>query len=163
MPSYTHVKKARKAIPEHGIEAGESYYHWSTRVAGKFVKNYSKIPPKASQMTTSEFWRTVFELQELSTVLPSPEDLADDRDALVEELETLKDETQEKYDNLPENFQQADNGIRLEERVSALDDAITTLQNVDMESYDETQFNSREEWRDEVWAEIQNALEISCE
>lgn len=43
------------------------------------------------------------------------------------EVETLRDELQEWYDNLPENFQQGDKGSELESAISELEIVIDTL------------------------------------
>ena len=42
-------------------------------------------------------------------------------------FESLKDEEQEAFDNLPEGLQQADRGQSMEAIASALDDAVDTL------------------------------------
>ena len=42
-------------------------------------------------------------------------------------LESLKNEEQEAFDNLPEGLQQADRGQSMEAIASALDDAVDTL------------------------------------
>lgn len=42
-------------------------------------------------------------------------------------LESLKDEEQEAFDNLPEGLQQAERGQSMEAIASALDDAVDTL------------------------------------
>ena len=44
------------------------------------------------------------------------------------QLETVKDEEQEAYDNLPEGLQQADRGQASEQAISALEDAISSLE-----------------------------------
>jgi hypothetical protein len=46
---------------------------------------------------------------------------------LHDTLESLKDEEQEAFDNLPEGLQQADRGQSMEAIASALDDAVDTL------------------------------------
>ena len=48
--------------------------------------------------------------------------------ALVEELEALKDEEHEYFDNMPENFQQADKGQMAEAAVGELDEAISSIE-----------------------------------
>lgn len=40
------------------------------------------------------------------------------------EIETIRDEEQGKYDNMPESFQQGEKGQRLEDIVSDLDNAV---------------------------------------
>lgn len=45
------------------------------------------------------------------------------------DLEELRDELQEWYDNLPENFQDGDKGQEIQEAIDALNDAIDNLEN----------------------------------
>lgn len=47
------------------------------------------------------------------------------------EVEALRDELQEWYDNLPENFQQGDKGQQLEEAISNLDEVANNCDSVD--------------------------------
>ena len=54
-----------------------------------------------------------------------------DLEDIIAELEQLRDETQEKFDSMPESLQQGDSGQLLEERVSELDDLISTLQAIE--------------------------------
>lgn len=49
--------------------------------------------------------------------------VADAIESGVADLETLRDELQDWYDNLPENFQSGEKGSQLEEAISNLDDA----------------------------------------
>lgn len=50
--------------------------------------------------------------------------------AQMEELETIKDEEQEAFDNLPEGIQCTERGETMEENVDELDSIITDLENV---------------------------------
>ena len=50
------------------------------------------------------------------------------------EVESLKDELQDWYDNLPENFQQGDKGSELEEAISQLGEIQDALEAVDFSS-----------------------------
>jgi hypothetical protein len=43
-------------------------------------------------------------------------------ESVISELESLADQTQESFDNLPEGFQQGDNGQRLEARVESINE-----------------------------------------
>lgn len=43
-------------------------------------------------------------------------------------VETIKDEEQEKFDNLPESLQQSEKGEQFEENISALEDALGDLE-----------------------------------
>lgn len=177
MAKATFVKSARKNYPEHGINKGEPYYWWKFRFGGK---HYSKTPPKPSQLTQSEFWSQVFEFQERELEISIPDDgsldtLKENADAVVEEIrqdiESLRDEQQEKFDALPENFQDADTGQRIQGRIDALDEAISELENIDTDfeegEDDEEPDDKKSRIEDritEIVGEIQTAVEnISCE
>lgn len=54
--------------------------------------------------------------------------LESDRDEIKDALETLRDEEQESFDNMPEGLQQGDRGQAMEEAIGALDDAISNLE-----------------------------------
>ena len=43
-------------------------------------------------------------------------------------ISIIRDEEQEKFDNLPEGLQQSENGQKFEEIVSSLDEAISNLE-----------------------------------
>lgn len=173
MPKVHHVKKARKSNKAHGIKKGEPYFWWSTMSGGRGVKHYSLTQPKPSQLTNSEFWGTVYSLQEGAAANPPEflEDVEGQRDEIVSELENLRDETQGKFDNMPEGLQQGGTGQLLEERVSALEDAISEIESVDCDSeVEQEEGQTDEEWaeaketkKDEAWTQITDALDnISC-
>lgn len=170
------VKKARKANKEYGIKKGESYYWWKFRRGGKHV---SKTPPKPSQLTQSDFWSAVYSVQESAGTVPAFDDLGGERDNLVSEFQNIEDETQGKFDNMPEGLQQGDTGQLLEERVSAIQEVISELEGIDCEpEIDESEDapeketdvekgerldTLREEKAQEVWDEVVSALEnLSC-
>jgi hypothetical protein len=170
------VKKARKAIKDGGIKKGDSYYWWKFRYGGKRV---SKTPPKQSQLTQSDFWGAVYSAQESASDVPDFESLASSRDDLVAEFQNIEDETQGKFDNMPENLQMGDTGQMIEERVSAIQEVISELEGIDCEpDIDENEGAEenetdeakqeridklREEKAQEVWDEVTSALEnISC-
>jgi len=46
----------------------------------------------------------------------------------INDLETIRDEEQESYDNLPEGLQQSDRGMSAEQAVSELEDALSNLE-----------------------------------
>lgn len=50
------------------------------------------------------------------------------KDKLVEKLESVRDEEQEAYDNLPESLQYGEKGESMEECISAIEDAISELE-----------------------------------
>jgi len=130
MPRVHHVKKARKDYPEYGIKKGDSYYHWKFRYGGL---HRSKTPPKASQLTQSEFLSRLYDVQDrIGDLSPdSAEDLETEVESIKEELQEMADECQEKRDNMPEGLQDGDVGQLLENRAEALESAIGDFDGID--------------------------------
>lgn len=106
-------RKARKDYPAQGIKAGDTYFYWKIKLARGGVECRSMTYPKPSQLNRG------FAGQ--SGDLAESVDAAEDADALrsvAEEIRELGSEQQEKFDNMPEGFQQGDTGQLLEERAS---------------------------------------------
>jgi DNA repair ATPase RecN len=100
MPRVHKVQKARKDNP--AAKAGEPYYWWKFRYGGK---RYSKSYPKASQLTQSEYFGTVYCVEEsFADFTGAKEDLESLLSDAESELETLVDELEEKQGNLEEAF-----------------------------------------------------------
>jgi hypothetical protein len=61
-----HVKKARKAIPEAGIQVGDSYYFYKRRINGKGApKICSKAKPRRSAyLTSSPFLKALLDMED---------------------------------------------------------------------------------------------------
>ena len=135
------VKAAAKDNPKAGIKKGESYYWWQLY---KRPKQYSKTRPRPSQLTGSAYRQQVLAaIEGLEEVAALGDPWTEsDRDDLVSELENLRDEQQDNYDNMPEGLQQGDTGMLLEERVSALDEWISELQG--LEFNDENEYEEGE-------------------
>lgn len=63
-------------------------------------------------------------------------DLANEIDRLREELQEIAEQEQEKYDNMPEQLQEAENGCRMYECIEALEEVADRLDNNISEIYD---------------------------
>lgn len=161
-----HTVKARKDYPAEGIAKGDTYFKWSTRftVGKSYMKrtHRSKTRPRASQLTGSEYLSQAHQLNERIEDfddIPSMEEFIDE---LKGDAENLRDETQEKLDAMPEQFQEGATGELLNERVEALDAFIDELDSLDIpeafeepepeqeDGEDDDDFADRyEEWEDE--------------
>ncbi len=114
----------------------------------------------------SEFWSTVLEWGERDT--PEFDDLESQIDEIKDAAQNLMDDTQGKFDNLPEGFQQGDTGQLLEERVNALQDCIDNLDGISIdgdfdEGLNENELAEAKQQRaEEVWSEVSDAVSISC-
>lgn len=139
MPRVHHIQKARKSYPEFGIKKGDAYYRWSIKLHRGGLVRMSLTPPKRSQLTVSEFYSTLYALQEQNefTKCQDFSELESMRDEVAGELEQLRDEQQEKLDNMPEGLQQGSTGELLQERYDALESAVDDLTGVDIPEMDE--------------------------
>jgi multidrug resistance efflux pump len=54
-------------------------------------------------------------------------------DEAMSRLETVKDEEQDYYDNMPESFQNGEKGERVQQAVDALDNAYSELDTIDFD------------------------------
>lgn len=132
-----HSQIARKDYPEQGIVKGQKYYKWTTRPGGRGrgILHRSPTYPKPQQLTSSDFLRRVYDindlLAELQSFLPR-DDIEAARDEAVNMAEELRDEQQEKLDNMPESLQYSPTGELLQERHDALEAFIDELQGVEI-------------------------------
>lgn len=156
MPKVEH-RRARKDYPEHGIKKGEMYYYTSLKTGPRSSRELrQKEPFKPWQLTTSEYQATWLQLQDrIENFDGEHSDLED----IISELEQLRDDTQDKFDNMPEGLQQGDTGQLLEERVSELEDLITTLQGIEEpENRDVDDDDLEEDPLEAFREEVRNAL-----
>jgi hypothetical protein len=132
MPRVTHVKSARKDNPV--CKKGESYFWWKFRYGGK---RYSLTRPRASQLTQSAYYGTVRSLCEQieDANIQDSDELISVRDDIQSELECLRDETQESLDNMPDALQYSPTGELLQERIDAVENALSEVENI--EEFDE--------------------------
>lgn len=148
MPRVHYVKSARVA---HGdIKVGEPYYWWKFRYGGKRT---SKTPPKQSQLTQSDYLQRIYSLEEQDQ--PDFDMLGDALDNTKSELESLRDEQQEKLDNMPENLRESSSsGQMLQERYDALESSVSDLDSVDVPEGDTIEEEVRDEHSPEEWEEL---------
>lgn len=105
------------------VEKGERYYRWKLYNGPLQI---SISPPKRSQLTGSEFLGTVWDIEddELSSFAGDPEDLEE----IVERLTELRDECEEKRDNMPEGLYDSPTGELLGERYDYLEEMIGEIE-----------------------------------
>ena len=100
------VKKARKPIPEAGIEAGDSYYWFKRRVNGKGApKRCSKVKPRRSSYSTSSpFLGTLMDKEDELTGLVAKsipkEEVISWLESTANEIESLGEECLDKSSNV---------------------------------------------------------------
>lgn len=161
MARATLVKKARKDVPGTNIKAGDSYYWWKFRRGGK---HYSKTPPRRSQLTQSSFYAALWDIEDEIAALPADPVLQDSVEDIIGSLEELRDECQSSLDNMPEGLQQGPTGDLLQERIDAVESAISDLEQIDFEftaeEFDESDHEREDdETEDEHTARVAEARE----
>jgi hypothetical protein len=134
MPRVTR-KTAGKNYPAQGIKKGEVYYSWKFYRGRKVM---SKTPPKPSQLTQRADYGALRRAQEIVNDIDWTEEkwkedrasLAAEVDDAIQALTEARDASQEKYDNMPEQWQGADMGQNAEGFCSECDDAISELETI---------------------------------
>lgn len=116
------------------IEPGTEYYRFSLTRFQQLRPLCLKCKPTRSQTTTSDFFSTLYDIEDEIAGWDA-EEMYDAQTLIgdiVSQLENLRDETQGKFDNIPENLQYAPVGELLQGRVDALEEMIGELENVDV-------------------------------
>jgi hypothetical protein len=133
MTEVKHVK-ASKDYPEFGIDKGEMYYVWVPGFRARTMR--SKTKPRQSQLYQG-YKSSAYALNEQIEDFRNPgnlEDLESFRDELVSDAENLRDEEQEKLDNMPDGLREGDTGNAIQERIDAVEAFIDELWNLDFDS-----------------------------
>lgn len=131
MPRVNYVKAAAKDNPV--AKKGESYYWWKPRYG---AKRYSKMQPRPSQTTTSDFLSRQMELEERLGDLrgySTFEELKSDIEEIISEIRMLGEEQADKLSNMPDSLQQGPTGELLEGRSSGCEDWAGELEGVDLD------------------------------
>lgn len=147
------LSKTDKTIPRDDTDTifilkGESYYWWQFQ---KSPKQYSKTRPRASQLTQSVYYSTLYsiveQIEDFST--DSSDDLNNFIENIKYELEDLRDTTQESYDNMPENLQYSPTAELLQERVDSLENVISEIESIDFDYEEEDEEELKQTIADE--------------
>lgn len=163
------LQKLDRTIPKNKedkilIAKGESYYWWAFKNGGK---HFSKTPPKASQLTQSNYLSQLYDIQDRINEIQvdSWEDLESIIDEFKNDLESLKDETQGSLDNMPESLQSSPTGELLQERIDSLENAISEFDSIDFQ-YEEPddsdiieELKEEEDSEDENWTPTDEAIQ----
>jgi len=151
------VKKARKDYLEAGIKKGESYYWWKFNFSSTIHR--SKTAPRRSQLTQSDFLSQVYDIEDRIAEIDY-DNFEDEKDSIISDLENLRDETQEKLDNMPEQLQEVGSGEILSNRVESIEEMINELEGCDLDEIDEDEIrNEVEQNKDIEESERQSAID----
>lgn len=132
------VEHAQKDYPEQGIKRGDSYFWYKQKImsGGRWSSRLTRslTQPTASEMTQSEYQRQLIGIRAGVSFhgADSMDELETTREGLVTLLSELRDEQQDKLDNLPDSLKEAPVGQLLQERYDELDGVISELESVDI-------------------------------
>lgn len=151
------VKKARKDGPEgSGVKKGDSYYWWAFMVGGRGgPKRYSKTPPKASQLTQSEFLGTLGDIADEIGALPADDSLEQSVADIAQRVRELGEETSSKKDNLPDSLQNGAPGEQLQERADKCESIADELENITFDVSDKADDQTEDDYWQEKLDEVQ--------
>lgn len=171
MPKVTFVKAAQKDVPGSDIKAGESYYWWKFRFGGKQV---SRTYPKRAQLTQSDFLQQLYEIEEIAENFEAndKDEFENNRQDLLDLIENLRFECEEKLSNMPEHLQESSaSGELLRERMEALEQWYNEIESVGCDVEDETMREeilaeeeelSEEEMIEAIAERREGTLDIAC-
>lgn len=130
MPRPHYVKKARKSYKADGIKKGDPYWWWKFNFGPKIR---SKTQPRASQLTRSDFYATLYDLQDDVESLVAGDGLKDAVSDIADRIRTLGEECADRLSNMPDSLQESDTGNLLQERSDACEAAADEFEAIDFE------------------------------
>jgi DNA repair ATPase RecN len=143
------TKKKNKAGEAYGccrcadpIKAGDQYYEWSFRYGGTHRQHISHGSPKQSQLTQSKMSGAYAAIESAEEAIAAADNVEDIKSALEEcatEIESVAEEYQESFDNIPENLQQGGPAQEMQEKIEGLQSFAEELNSAasDLEDFDE--------------------------
>ena len=139
MPKLNYVQKARKDNPV--CKKGESYYWWKFAFGSK---QFSATRPPRYRLTQSEFYSTVWSLEDGFTAANTLQGLTEQFESFKDDLGELRDEQESKRENMPESLQESTSGELLQERYDGLDEWIDNIDALETE-FDPDDFDPGED------------------
>lgn len=149
MPKLNFVKKARKDNPV--VSRGESYFWWKFAFG---AKQYSAARPARYRLTQSEFYSTLWSIEDGFEASDIADELADQIETFASELEELRDAQEEKRENMPESLQESTTGELLQERYDQLDEWVSNIEQLETE-YDSENDGTEEEFCEALASEFE--------
>lgn len=135
MGKVTIIKKSRKECRcskcGQVIPVGSQYYRGTLNFNPDIIRcNNCKL--ESWEVTTSDYQINVGNIvyrwyESFGSSETAPEEISS-------ELESIRDDLQDRLDNMPEGLQDADTGMMLQERIEKLEGAMNELDNIDTDS-----------------------------
>ncbi len=177
MARVTFVKKARVkqgACRVCGVEikVGDSYHWWANRIGRSSIRGVTCVEhkPRRSMLTTSDkLSRAYAAEEELEASIANAESVEDIKEALevaAGEAEEVAQEYRDAIESMPENFQQGDQAMEMEEKADQLEDWVQALRSaiddVDALDVEEEEGKSEEDMLAELMTNARDAADQAC-
>lgn len=133
MPRVNTIQKCRKSPGPCGrcgkpINPGDPYRYWEFRFGGKHVRCLApECSPRPRDLTQSDFWIEVYDIQDELQAANSPEDVQ----SVIDRIRDHASEQEDKLTNMPEGLQQAPTGELLQGRADSLEEWASGLESID--------------------------------
>jgi len=140
------------------IKVGDEYYRFSVSRFQPLRILCLACKPRRSQMTGSDFLATLYDIEDSMAGL-SVENMEEAQgciETMISELEELRDETEGRRDNMPEQLQDAPTGEMLQGRVDSVDEMIGELEDIETDIDEELSEDEKEDRKEEILQAIQD-------
>ena len=140
------------------IKVGDEYYRFSQSRFHPLRILCLGCKPTRSQMTSSEFMSTLYDIEDSLAGL-SVENMEEAQgciETMIGELEGLRDETEDKLGNIPDQLQEAPVGELLQGRVDSVEEMINELEDIETDIDEELSEEEKEERKEEILQAIQD-------
>lgn len=159
MTKVNFVKSARKEYKDSFtgeiINIGDGYYWWAFRFQPKRI---SRTPPKQSQLTSSEFLQSVYEIQEKIEDMKVSDTISDELETIKGEIESIRDETDDKLSNMPDSLQNSPTAELLQSRVDSLQEWYDNIDSIDTDIDENLNKEEKEKRYQEILEDIQSKM-----
>lgn len=157
MGKITKVQKSRKEYTcgrcGKKIEVGQPYLRGDLNFSSPVIR-CCKCGLQHWEVTTSDYQLSVGEI--VYRWQDNYDVSEDGRDNIVSDLEYIRDDLQDRLDNMPEGLQQGDTGQLLQDRIDSIDAAISDLENIDFDEFDPEDEDQVIDYRVDIESALEN-------
>ncbi len=140
-----------------GIDKGEEYFRFKPTRFSPVKIRCTLCKPRRSEMTQSEFLAAIYDIEDQIEALTI--DDMDDPEAAIEsiksDLEILRDETDDKLNNMPDSLISSPTGELLQSRVDSVQEMLDELDNLDID-FEDLDPDELSEKKEEILEAIQS-------
>jgi hypothetical protein len=121
------------------IVPGENYFYFSVGFRGPKSIRCKDHRPKQSELCGSKLsgvYAAIEDVEEVLKTATTPDEIADALESAASDVESVRDEYQESWDNIGDNFQNGQPGEEIQEKIDACEEFATALNDAAQEVRD---------------------------